>query len=131
QGQEQDLGRREASLIPVSSGGPWGDWAWLDMCPKGSYTSGISFKLQPPWHPGGFVLQVQAPLQRLLNHGLAVTNTQFVCSDGLEGLGSAWGQWGSPPCPMVVCSIQAWQETALGLKRDDTALNDLHLFCCP
>uniref|UniRef100_A0A8C0ANM9 Uncharacterized protein n=1 Tax=Buteo japonicus TaxID=224669 RepID=A0A8C0ANM9_9AVES len=24
-----------------------GDWAWPEMCPKGFYTSGVSFKLGP------------------------------------------------------------------------------------
>lgn len=47
QGQEQDLGGREALVITVSSGGPWGAWAWLEMCPKGSYASSVRFKVQP------------------------------------------------------------------------------------
>ncbi|XP_009977690.1 PREDICTED: vitelline membrane outer layer protein 1 homolog, partial [Tauraco erythrolophus] len=45
QGQEWDLGGSNASVITVSNGGPWGDWAWPEMCPKGSYAGGISFKM--------------------------------------------------------------------------------------
>ncbi|CAN0126084.1 unnamed protein product [Bubo scandiacus] len=48
QGQEWDLGGRDASVITVSSGGPWGVWAWPEMCPKDSYASGIGFKVEPP-----------------------------------------------------------------------------------
>lgn len=47
QGQEWDLGGRDALVIAVFSGGPWGHWTWPEMCPKGSYASSISFKVQP------------------------------------------------------------------------------------
>uniref|UniRef100_A0A8B9CC90 Vitelline membrane outer layer 1 homolog n=1 Tax=Anser brachyrhynchus TaxID=132585 RepID=A0A8B9CC90_9AVES len=169
--QGQDLGRSDASVISVSNGGPWGDWAWPEMCPKGSYASGVSFKVQPlcwartlllrlqPWpgtdccfspsrwgswtevlwcpHQGhlvGFALQVQVPQHGFLHDEVAATNARFACSDGqvLQGPGSVWGQWGgwSHQCPKAVCGIQTRQEPAWGLKRDDTALNDLRLFCC-
>lgn len=52
QGQQWDLGGSDALVITVSNGGPWGDWAWPEMCPKGFYASGVSFKVQPPhWCP--------------------------------------------------------------------------------
>ncbi|XP_013026081.2 vitelline membrane outer layer protein 1 homolog [Anser cygnoides] len=180
--QGQDLGRSDASVISVSNGGPWGDWAWPEMCPKGSYASGVSFKVEPPqgvmeddtalngvrlhcsrggnadssytaesqsgrwgswtevlWcpHQGhlvGFALRVQVPQHGFLHDEVAATNARFACSDGqvLQGPGSVWGQWGgwSHQCPKAVCGIQTRQEPAWGLKRDDTALNDLRLFCC-
>ncbi|NXO58752.1 VMO1 protein, partial [Aramus guarauna] len=170
------------SVIAVSNGGPWGDWAWPEMCPKGSYASGVSFKVEAPqgvmeddtalngirlhctrggdpsggytaesqsgrwgrwseahWCPRrgpllGFALRVQAPRHGLLSDEVAATSARFACSDGhvLEGPGSPWGQWGgwSPQCPRAVCGIQTRQEPARGLKSDDTALNDLRLFCC-
>ncbi|NXL96161.1 VMO1 protein, partial [Alectura lathami] len=170
------------SVIAVSSGGPWGDWAWLEMCPKGSYASGVSFKVESPqglmkddpalngvrlhccygeerssesaaesqsgrwgswtearWCPHrgrlvSFALRVQAPQHGVLHDEVAATSARFACSDGqaLEGPGSAWGQWGdwSPPCPRGVCGIGTRQESAQGLERDDTALNDLRLVCC-
>uniref|UniRef100_A0A8B9MNH8 Uncharacterized protein n=1 Tax=Accipiter nisus TaxID=211598 RepID=A0A8B9MNH8_9AVES len=69
----------------------------------------------------------------LLSNEVATTSACFACCDGhiLEGPGSAWGQWGgwSPWCPRAVCGIQTQQDPAWGLKRDDTALNDLCLFC--
>uniref|UniRef100_A0A8D0KU08 Vitelline membrane outer layer 1-like protein n=1 Tax=Strix occidentalis caurina TaxID=311401 RepID=A0A8D0KU08_STROC len=48
QGQEWDLAGRDASVITVSNGGPWGDWAWPEVCPEDSYASGIGFKVEPP-----------------------------------------------------------------------------------
>uniref|UniRef100_A0A8C4U4F0 Vitelline membrane outer layer 1 homolog n=1 Tax=Falco tinnunculus TaxID=100819 RepID=A0A8C4U4F0_FALTI len=125
QGQAWDQGGRDASVITVSNRGPWGDWTWPDMCPKGSYASGISFKVQPLWqcprpvqgprscgewghwseacwcpHRGrlvGFALRVQAPQRGLLSDEVAATSARFACSNGhiLEGPGSTWGQWGS------------------------------------
>lgn len=83
----------------------------------------------------GFALRVQPPQRGLLSDEVAATSARFACSDGhvLEGPESAWGQWGSwsPQCPRAVCGIQTRQEPSRGLKRDDTALNDLRLFCCP
>ncbi|XP_065494311.1 vitelline membrane outer layer protein 1 homolog [Caloenas nicobarica] len=183
QGPRWDLGGSDALVIAVSNGGPWGDWAWPEMCPKGFCASGVSFKVEAPqgvvkddtalngirlhcsrggdpgggytaesqsgrwgqwseaqWCPHrgrlvGFALRVQPPHHELLGDEVAATSARFVCSDGhvLEGPGSAWGQWGgwSPQCPRAVCGIQTRQDPAWGLKRDDTALNDLRLFCCP
>uniref|UniRef100_A0A8B9Z9U0 Uncharacterized protein n=1 Tax=Buteo japonicus TaxID=224669 RepID=A0A8B9Z9U0_9AVES len=89
----QDLGGRVTSVIAMSNRG---DWAWPEMCPKGFYTSGVSFKVQP--------------LCRCPHDEVATTSALFACSDGhvLEGPGSAWGQWGgwSPWCPSAVCGIQ-------------------------
>ncbi|XP_062435351.1 vitelline membrane outer layer protein 1 homolog [Rhea pennata] len=180
--QEPGQGPHAASIITVPNGGPWGDWAWLEMCPEGSYAGGISFKVEPlqgavvddtalngvrlhclprgargdgsvvesqsgrwgrwsepRWCPHrgrlvGFALRVQAPQHRLLSDEVAATNARFACSDGpvLEGPGPDQGEWGSwsPLCPWAVCGIQTRQEPPRGLKRDDTALNDLRLFCC-
>ncbi|PKK18152.1 vitelline membrane outer layer protein 1 homolog [Columba livia] len=165
-GPQWDLGGRDALVITVSNGGPWGDWAWPEMCPKGFYASGVSFKVEAPQgvmkddtalngirlhcsrdgaatQPSrrvagrlvGFALRVQPPHDELLSDEVAATSARFICSDGrlLEGPGSAWGQWGSwsPQCPRAVGGIQTRQDPAWGLKRDDTALNDLRLFCCP
>ncbi|NXW90650.1 VMO1 protein, partial [Alopecoenas beccarii] len=182
QGQQRDPGGKDALVIAVSNGGPWGDWAWPEMCPKGFYARGVSFKVEAPqglikddtalngvrlhcscdkdpggyaiesqsgrwgqwsevqWCPHrgrlvGFALEVQPPHHDLLGDEVAATNARFLCSDGhiLEGPASVRGQWGgwSPQCPRGVCGIRTRQDPPWGLKRDDTALNDLRLFCCP
>ncbi|XP_074686080.1 LOW QUALITY PROTEIN: vitelline membrane outer layer protein 1 homolog [Strix aluco] len=163
QGQEWDLAGRDASVITVSNGRPWGDWAWPEMCPKDSYASGIGFKVEPPQgvtgddtvlnriglhcshgrDPGvSFTAEYQSDswghqseAHWCLSDEVAVTSARFACSGGHipEGPGSTWGQQGgwSPNCPRVVCGIQTQQDPAQGLKRDNTALNDLCLFWCP
>ncbi|XP_054946628.1 LOW QUALITY PROTEIN: vitelline membrane outer layer protein 1 homolog [Physeter macrocephalus] len=35
-------------VIEVTSGRPWGDWAWPEMCPDGFFDSGFSLKVEPP-----------------------------------------------------------------------------------
>ncbi|XP_036308345.1 vitelline membrane outer layer protein 1 homolog isoform X2 [Pipistrellus kuhlii] len=34
--------------IGVTNGGPWGDWAWPEMCPDGLFTIGFSIKVEAP-----------------------------------------------------------------------------------
>uniref|UniRef100_A0A2K6UNA3 Vitelline membrane outer layer 1 homolog n=1 Tax=Saimiri boliviensis boliviensis TaxID=39432 RepID=A0A2K6UNA3_SAIBB len=33
------------AVIEVTNGGPWGDWAWPEMCPQGFFASGFSLKV--------------------------------------------------------------------------------------
>ncbi|XP_003416922.2 vitelline membrane outer layer protein 1 homolog isoform X2 [Loxodonta africana] len=167
------------SVIEVTNGGPWGDWAWPEMCPDGFFANGFSLKVEPPqgiagddtalngirlhcaggntecnthvvesqsgrwgtwsepqWCPGGgflvaFSLRVEASVTPADN--TAANNVFFRCSDGaeLQGPGLTWGEFGdwSDPCPKGVCGLQTKIQLPRGLG-DDTALNDLRLFCC-
>ncbi|XP_012661545.1 vitelline membrane outer layer protein 1 homolog isoform X2 [Otolemur garnettii] len=36
------------SVIEVTNGGTWGDWAWPEMCPIGFFASGFSLKVERP-----------------------------------------------------------------------------------
>ncbi|KAF1592485.1 UNVERIFIED_CONTAM: hypothetical protein FQV15_0018325, partial [Eudyptes pachyrhynchus] len=87
QGQEWDLGGRDALVIAVFSGGPWGDWAWPEMCPKGSYASSISFKVEAP--------------QGVMEDDMALNGIQLCCSHSRDPSGGntaesqsgRWGRW--------------------------------------
>lgn len=37
---------RYASIVEVTNGGTWGDWAWPEMCPDGYFASGFSVKVK-------------------------------------------------------------------------------------
>ncbi|XP_003466238.1 vitelline membrane outer layer protein 1 homolog [Cavia porcellus] len=169
----------QADLVPVievTNGGPWGDWAWPEMCPDGYLASGFSLKVEPVqgisaddtalngirlhctrgaaqhvvesksgrwgawsepvWCPDrgfltAFALRVEAA--ETPGDNTAANNVRFRCSDGseLEGPGLSWGEFGewSDACSKGVCGLQTKIEAPRGLG-DDTALNDLRLFCC-
>ncbi|KAG7167755.1 Vitelline membrane outer layer protein 1-like 2, partial [Homarus americanus] len=67
----------------------------------------------------------------------AVNDIKVTCThypeDVLDGGGETWGVWGdwaSCPDDSAVCGIQTKVEPYLGVVDDDTALNDVRLFCC-
>ncbi|KAM6175061.1 vitelline membrane outer layer protein 1 homolog [Erethizon dorsatum] len=168
--------RDHTSVIEVTNGGPWGDWAWPEMCPDGYFASGFSLKVEPVqgipgddtalngirlhctrgdaqhviesksgrwgawsepmWCPNrGFLVAFALRVETAVTPGdnTAANNLRFRCSEGteLEGLGLSWGEFGewSDSCSKGACGLQTKIEAPRGL-RDDTALNDLRLFCC-
>ncbi|OBS59780.1 hypothetical protein A6R68_09094, partial [Neotoma lepida] len=129
---------RYASIIDVTNGGTWGDWAWPEMCPDGYFASGFSIKVEPPQGiPGddtalnGIRLHLAFSLRvepfSFPGDNTAVNNVRFRCSDGveLEGPGLSWGDYGdwSNSCAKGVCGLQTKIQKPRG-PRDDTALND-------
>ncbi|NXA56288.1 VMO1 protein, partial [Nothocercus julius] len=93
-GQDPDWGSRAASVITVSNGGPWGDWAWPEMCPEGSYATGVSFKVEPPQGAAGDDTALNGV--RLFCSPPAAGGT----SSAVESQSGRWGRWSEPHwCP--------------------------------
>ncbi|XP_058614496.1 vitelline membrane outer layer protein 1-like [Onychostoma macrolepis] len=97
--------------------GSWGQWKDIKWCPSGFLTD--------------FQLRVESPQGD--GDDTAANNIQFRCSQGfLMGDGAPWGDWGSwsQTCDgKGICGIKTLVEKPQG-RGDDTALNDMRMYCC-
>jgi len=107
-----------------SSQGDYGDWLGLRVCQKGGFVTGFH----------ALVLQTNS----LFSDDVAVQDWQVECDYGLEILGGEtgrstptgeWGSWVQCPPDSAVCGIQTRVEKSQ-LTDDDTAVDDVALFCC-
>ncbi|XP_017538198.1 vitelline membrane outer layer protein 1 homolog [Pygocentrus nattereri] len=102
-----------------SDTGSWGKWKDIKWCKSGTL---VSFQLRVEAYQGAF-------------DDTAANNIKFKCSkddEELVGDGTSWGDWGSwsDKCDgKGICGIETMVEQPRGLG-DDTALNDVRLFCC-
>lgn len=113
------VGRRYSqSQLEVSFSCSWGSWSEPLWCPGTHFLVAFSLRVEPFLFPGD---------------NTAVNNVRFRCSDGveLEGPGLSWGDYGdwSDSCVKGVCGLQTKIQKPRG-PRDDTALNDVRIFCC-
>ncbi|XP_016105045.1 vitelline membrane outer layer protein 1-like [Sinocyclocheilus grahami] len=88
------------------------------------------------WCPSGFLTAFQLRVEKSQGDGddTAANNIMFKCSGGplLQGDGTRWGDWGdwSNTCEgKAICGIKTQIEEPQG-RGDDTALNDVRMFCC-
>ncbi|XP_073680712.1 vitelline membrane outer layer protein 1-like [Garra rufa] len=101
-----------------SAEGRWGRWTDIRWCPSGLLTA--------------FQLRVEQPQGN--GDDTAANNIYFKCSGGSYLLGESthWGDWGgwSHTCHgKGICGIKTWIEGPQG-QGDDTALNDVRMYCC-
>ncbi|XP_051734801.1 vitelline membrane outer layer protein 1-like [Ctenopharyngodon idella] len=99
--------------------GHWGEWTDIKWCPSGFLKA--------------FQLRVESA--QGAGDDTAANNIRFSCSDGflLQGDGTAWGDWGdwSPKCKgKGICGIKTRILEPQGFFGDDTALNDVQMYCC-
>uniref|UniRef100_A0A673HGR3 Vitelline membrane outer layer protein 1-like n=1 Tax=Sinocyclocheilus rhinocerous TaxID=307959 RepID=A0A673HGR3_9TELE len=88
------------------------------------------------WCPSGFLTAFQLRVEKSQGDGddTAANNIMFKCSRGslLQGDSTHWGDWGpwSQTCEgKGICGIKTQIEEPQG-RGDDTALNDVRMFCC-
>ncbi|XP_050948885.1 vitelline membrane outer layer protein 1-like [Labeo rohita] len=98
--------------------GSWGQWTDIKWCPSGFLTA--------------FLLKVEK--YQGSSDDTAAGNIMFKCSDGtvLVGEGILWGDWGdwSKTCEgKGICGIKTRVQEPQG-NDDDTALNDVIMYCC-
>ncbi|ROL46790.1 Vitelline membrane outer layer protein 1 [Anabarilius grahami] len=96
----------------------WGEWTDIKWCPAGFLTT---FQLRVESFQGS-------------EDDTAANNIRFKCSEGslLEGGGTSWGTLGdwSRMCEgRGICGIKTRVEEPQGIG-DDTALNDVQMYCC-
>ncbi|XP_016380016.1 vitelline membrane outer layer protein 1-like isoform X2 [Sinocyclocheilus rhinocerous] len=101
-----------------SSVGRWGVWTVIKWCRPGLLTA-FKLKVERPQGDGD---------------DTAANNVLVQCSHGpsLVGEGTSWGEWDywSNTCEgKGICGIQTRVEESQG-GGDDTALNDVRMYCC-
>ncbi|XP_008854122.1 vitelline membrane outer layer protein 1 homolog [Nannospalax galili] len=105
-------------LAVESESGKWGMWTTPLWCSDRSFLVAFSLRVEH----SSFL------------DSTAANNIRFRCSDGLEleGSGLKWGEYGewSKSCSKGICGLQTKLEKPRDSFRDDTALNDVILFCC-
>ncbi|XP_007520974.1 vitelline membrane outer layer protein 1 homolog [Erinaceus europaeus] len=113
------------SSVEVANGGPWGDWAWPQMCPEGFFASGFSLKVEPPQ---GTLLDDTAlnGIRLHCSRRTAECNTHQV-----ESQAGSWGAWSQLQwCPdgsfLVAFSLCVEAPGAFG---DNTAANNVRFRC--
>ncbi|KAM6163999.1 vitelline membrane outer layer protein 1 homolog [Rhynchocyon petersi] len=117
--------RSFSSVIEVTNGGPWGEWAWPEMCPDGFFAGGFSLKVEPPRG----ISRDDTALNGIRLHctrGDAERNTHVV-----ESRSGRWGAWSEPMwCPsrgfLVAFSLRVDGPSTLG---DKTAANNVRFRC--
>lgn len=119
--------RQQGGGLPArvtSDGGDFGTWRGEKTCPVPEYIRKFSLRVEPD--------------QGDLGDDTAVGDMKVICTNypenEIEGEGEEWGFWGPwAECPpdTAVCGLQTRLEPYKGVMDDDTALNDIRVFCCP
>ncbi|XP_042863969.1 vitelline membrane outer layer protein 1 homolog [Penaeus japonicus] len=119
--------RQQGGDLPAritSDGLDFGTWRGEKACPVPEYIKKFSLRVEPD--------------QGDLGDDTAVDDVKVICTnypeDEMVGGGENWGAWGPwAECPpdTAVCGLQTRLEPYMGVMDDDTALNDIRVFCCP
>ncbi|XP_051734803.1 vitelline membrane outer layer protein 1-like [Ctenopharyngodon idella] len=96
----------------------WGEWTAIKWCPSG-FLKAFQLRVEP---------------DQGLSDDTAANNIRFKCIEDLvvQGDGTDRGEWGewSQKCEGIgICGIRTRIEEPQG-TGDDTALNDVQMYCC-
>jgi hypothetical protein len=96
----------------------WGNWGSAEFCPMNSYAIGYDLKIEPNQNKGD---------------DTGLNSIALICSQNIAIYSNqgAWGNWrGKKYCKTnKIKGFQLKSEPPQGSKSDDTAANDLKLFC--
>ncbi|XP_071522314.1 vitelline membrane outer layer protein 1-like [Panulirus ornatus] len=111
--------RKDAREFGITSTvDPWGDWMGKRECPQGLLTG----------------LKMKSEEDQGIFDDTAANDLEMQCDWStytMNGGGDHWGKWSSwVSCPegMAICGIETRVESQTA--TDDTALNDVRMFCC-
>lgn len=116
------------STVLEPRGGPWGDWASMHSCAKGSFLTAAKVRVEAPQGEkddtaaNDVVFQCSTPT-RSQNTSISIRPKDQAGEWGVEGAMVA--------CPVdtAVCALSIRVEDPQ-VKEDDTAMNGLALHCC-
>uniref|UniRef100_A0A9J8A3T0 Uncharacterized protein n=1 Tax=Cyprinus carpio carpio TaxID=630221 RepID=A0A9J8A3T0_CYPCA len=117
-GLQASLGLYDDYASVQSEVAGWGQWTEIKWCPC-CFLTAFQLRVESFQGSGG---------------DTAVNNIRFECSGRslLHGDGTSWGEWGgwSQTCQgKGICGIKTLIEEPQG-NGDDTALNDVRMYCC-
>jgi hypothetical protein len=110
-----------------SEGGPaheWGEWRHPDAaCPAGRYMTGYKLKVEGRQEDGD-----DTAANSML--GICSDDSKIICSDSEDWGWGTWGSTASCPSGKRVCGAALKIEPYQADGGDDTAVNDVALYCC-
>ena len=116
----------------IQSGvGEWGTWGEDVYCNNSMYMNGFRLKIQKPMSNQDDTAtnsvefscangQIISPLGHWVNKGVIWNN---------GGIWGDWTEWKYCPKNNYICGLKTQVETT-HLWNDDTALNNIQIFCC-
>ncbi|XP_020637681.2 vitelline membrane outer layer protein 1 homolog [Pogona vitticeps] len=117
--------RTSCNTISVTNGGPWGEWTWVDMCPRRSLAVGFSIKVLEDG--GAFKDDSALNGIRLYCSSEQRNNTIYY----IESESGEFGEWSRIRwCPQgsVLHAFQLKVEP-YAIRLDNTAANNIKFRC--
>uniref|UniRef100_A0A8D0B0G6 Vitelline membrane outer layer 1 homolog n=1 Tax=Salvator merianae TaxID=96440 RepID=A0A8D0B0G6_SALMN len=86
---EAKVALEHEAQIGVSNGGPWGIWAWWELCPEGTYATGFRLKVES-YQGIGIDDTALNGIRLLCTHGGRGDEQEAHAVESQSGI---WGRW--------------------------------------